>query len=62
MRHTRLLAAPALLLTALLLAIGGACGSSVSAKGHFEETLRPTNIEVRLISQSCFQGEIEPCG
>jgi hypothetical protein len=24
--------------------------------------LRPTNVEIQILSQSCFQGEIEPCG
>ncbi len=23
---------------------------------------RPTNVEIQILSQSCFQGEIEPCG
>ncbi len=23
---------------------------------------RPVNVEVRLVSQSCFQGEVVPCG
>jgi hypothetical protein len=24
--------------------------------------LRPANVEIQILSQSCFQGEIEPCG
>jgi hypothetical protein len=39
------------------LAVAGYAGMA-GAKAH----LRPTNVEVRILSQSCFQGEIEPCG
>ncbi|MBD3236519.1 MAG: hypothetical protein GF330_07435 [Candidatus Eisenbacteria bacterium] len=30
--------------------------------GSKSTNLRPTNAEVRIISQSSFQGEIQPCG
>ena len=30
--------------------------------GSQSTDLRATNAELRIISQSCFQGEIQPCG
>ena len=30
--------------------------------GSKSSNLRATNAELRIVSQSCFQGEIEPCG
>jgi len=46
-----------------LLAVGAVFlgGCSLGSRGGGAK-LRPTNEEIRLISQSCFQGEIEPCG
>ncbi len=38
--------------------IAGGCAGMLGPKAN----LRPTNTEVRILSQSCFQGEIEPCG
>lgn len=34
------------------------CATGMMGKGN----TRPTNVEIQLISQSCFQGEIIPCG
>lgn len=46
-----------------LLAASIALGAAAFAS-HDRATanLRPTNVELRIFSQSCFQGEIEPCG
>jgi len=46
-----------------LLAASVALGAAAFAS-HDRATanLRPTNVELRIFSQSCFQGEIEPCG
>ncbi|MCK4412352.1 MAG: hypothetical protein KAY32_02290 [Candidatus Eisenbacteria sp.] len=54
--HSALLA----LLAALVLTVGGCSFGFLGSKS--DSGLRPTNVEVRIISQSCFQGEIEPCG
>lgn len=54
--------------TALLAVFAGALvvsGSlSLCAAGFFGggSKLRPTNVEIQILSQSGFQGEIEPCG
>lgn len=37
-------------------------GCSVGFLGFGGPQLRPTNVEVQLVSQSCFQGEVVPCG
>jgi hypothetical protein len=42
----------------LALIVGGCAAGFMGQKS----TLRPTNVEVRILSQSSFQGEIEPCG
>jgi len=44
-------------LAALVLVAAGCAGTMGGKSG-----LRATNAEVRILSQSCFQGEIEPCG
>lgn len=55
-RDARLLAG-ATGLAALVLIAGGCAGMMGGKAG-----LRTTNAEVRILSQSSFQGEIEPCG
>jgi hypothetical protein len=55
-RDARLLAG-VMGLAALVLIAGGCAGMMGSTSGQ-----RATNAEVRILSQSCFQGEIEPCG
>ena len=35
------------------------CSAKVAAQGP---GLRPTNAELYILSQSCFQGEVVPCG
>ena len=30
--------------------------------GGLRTVKRPTNVEVRILAQSCFQGEVVPCG
>jgi hypothetical protein len=52
-RDARLLAG----LAALALIAGGCAGFLGPKSG-----MRTTNTEVRILSQSCFQGEITPCG
>ncbi|MCK4302960.1 MAG: hypothetical protein KAY24_01840 [Candidatus Eisenbacteria sp.] len=37
-------------------------GCSAGFLGMGGASLRHTNVEVQLISQSCFQGELVPCG
>lgn len=37
-------------------------GAGVPALNSVDPTLRPTNVELYILSQSCFQGEIIPCG
>ena len=37
-------------------------GCSAGFLGFGGPKLRPTNVEVQLISQSSFQGEVVPCG
>ena len=37
-------------------------GCTAGFLGFGGPRLRPTNVEVRVISQSGFQGEVEPCG
>lgn len=48
------------LLAVLAVTAGGCSFGFLGSQG--DSGLRPTNVEVRLLSQSCFQGEIEPCG
>jgi hypothetical protein len=55
--------------TALLAVFAGALVLSGSLSlcaagflGFGGSKLRPTNVEIQILSQSCFQGEIEPCG
>ena len=55
-RDARLLAG--LVGLAALVLIAGGCAGMMGPKSG----LRTTNAEVRILSQSCFQGEIEPCG
>ena len=43
---------------ATLALLVGVCAGMTGAKTG----LRATNAEVRILSQSSFQGEIEPCG
>ncbi len=48
-----------------LLAVGliAAQGCSfLSSGGGGSNGLRPTNVELYIVSQSCFQGEVVPCG
>ncbi|MBM3316861.1 MAG: hypothetical protein FJY75_03315 [Candidatus Eisenbacteria bacterium] len=40
--------------------VAGASAGAFFSSGGAKQ--RPTNVEVRLLSQSCFQGEVEPCG
>jgi hypothetical protein len=51
---------------ALLAGLAGAFLLTGSGAGAFfglgGSQERPTNVEVRILSQSCFQGEVEPCG
>ena len=54
--HSALLGA----LVALALILGGCSFGFLGSDS--DAGLRPTNVEVRILSQSCFQGEIEPCG
>jgi hypothetical protein len=39
----------------------GVC-SAKSVAGSVDSGLRPTNVELYVLSQSCFQGEVVPCG
>ena len=39
----------------LFLALAGPSGRASAGR-------RDTNVEVRILSQSCFQGEVTPCG
>jgi len=55
--NRRLLVALPLFLTVCSLGSGGMRGSAAAAAAR-----RPTNVEVRILSQSCFQGEVTPCG
>lgn len=57
MRKRDLFAATALVAAGLL---QGCAGGMLG--GHGSSDLRRTNVEVRVISQSCFQGEVVPCG
>lgn len=41
-------------------ALGGSSASALFGLGGSKT--RPTNVEIRILSQSCFQGEVEPCG
>ena len=45
-------------LGSLALVVGGCAFGFMGQSAN----VRPTNVEVRIVSQSCFQGEIEPCG
>ena len=57
MRKRGVFAAAALLAAGLL---QGCTGGMLG--GHGSSDLRTTNVEVRVLSQSCFQGEVVPCG
>jgi hypothetical protein len=49
----------------VLALVAGAVAQSNCAAGFLGfggSRLRPTNVEVRILSQSGFQGEVEPCG
>ena len=59
--HTRGMVVAAIVLAAPLLPGGGPIGP-LGVSNSSAEILRPTNIEIRILSQSSFQGEIEPCG
>jgi len=39
----------------------GGCASRLASQG-VDSGLRPTNVELYILSQSCFQGEVVPCG
>jgi len=43
----------------MLLVLGWAGLAAMRASASAE---RITNVEVRIVSQSCFQGEVTPCG
>jgi len=45
---------------ALALLLGG-CAARAAQPG-VAAGLRPTNVELYIASQSCFQGEVVPCG
>ena len=53
------------LLGLALLGVGtlllGGCSAGLAAHGA-NSGLRPTNVELYILSQSCFQGEVVPCG
>ncbi|MFH1143217.1 MAG: hypothetical protein V1774_01575 [Candidatus Eisenbacteria bacterium] len=49
-------------LLAVPLVLGGCAFGGLGSNGVVDNGLRPTNVEVRILSQSSFQGEIEPCG
>ena len=51
-----------LLLGAWVLAALVLQGCSGGFLGLGGPKLRPTNVEIQLVSQSCFQGEVVPCG
>jgi len=53
---------PLALLAAFVMLAVVATASHGSRNAVDESLLRPTNIELRILSQSCFQGEIVPCG
>jgi hypothetical protein len=57
---TRHHAALPVLFAVIALVASGCSLGSLGSRG--DAGLRPTNVEVRILSQSCFQGEIEPCG
>ncbi len=56
MQHKRLLSLG--LLAALAILVQG-CGGMFGLGGPKKRT---TNVELFLLSQSCFQGEVVPCG
>ncbi len=37
-------------------------GAGLPALNSADPSLRPTNVELYIVSQSCFQGEVVPCG
>lgn len=49
-----------LAVSAAVLLLGGCAGSG--ARPSVDSGLRPTNVELYIASQSCFQGEVVPCG
>ncbi len=56
--RTRGLFRPALLGAGVLLAgVASGLASQLNSPG-----LRPTNVELYIVSQSCLQGEVVPCG
>jgi hypothetical protein len=51
-----------LAIPALIAGLSVMAGCTAGFLGGAGPALRPTNVELHILSQSCFQGEIEPCG